>query len=353
MTTSPGDGYSTHAGIFIKPHSVDAPHETATMESQEIMDLLHSLDPGGTWEAGHHFAEVGLALNRIATRLAKHAEHISGHWKGKGATRSIRQLKEMHDYVAELAAQANQTGEAMKWLGNDVMPHYKSLTAPHKIPGVSKEQANHAARSYLESFSSHVVTANNHIPPRIVGMNPAKTAKAPPSPPPAPAPTPTPTPTPTPSPVHPSPPATPVTTAPPGGHLQSVTSPFAPSASAPAAPAAPSTPAAPFGGPGFVPAMPGAGGSALGDTPIPVSSGASEAGAADGAANGAAGDAAGDAAATGAEAAGGEEGGMAAMPMMGGAGGQSGQDRQRDAWMNEDKEIWGAPSDDGPPAELT
>lgn len=343
MTTSSGDGYSKTAGIFIKPHGVYAPHETATMESQEIMDLLHNLDPGGTWQTGHHFAQVGEALNVIATRLARHAEHLADHWRGSGATRAIRQLKNTHDYVAELAAQANQTGEAMKWLGNDVMPHYKSLTAPHKIPGVTKEQANHAARSYLDSFSSHVVTANNHIPSHLVGMNPAKqtgktkqrpspTGTAPTGPTgPPPDGNPPPTGRPVTDPVrHPGAPVKPVSPTPSSGHLQGVTSPFA--SSAPVAPAS----AAPSGGTGFGPAMPGAGGPALGDT-LPAATGASTA--------------AGDAAATGAEAAGGEEG-LTAMPMMGGAGGQSEQDRQREAWMNEDKEIWGVPSDDGAPPLL-
>lgn len=369
MTKSSGDGYSTRAGIFIKPHGVRAPHETAQMEAPEIMDLLHSLDPGGTWQAGHHFAQVGQALNEIATRIAKHGDYISQHWRGDGATASIKKLKEMHDYVAELAAQANQTGEAMKWLANDVMPHYKRLTAPHTIAGVSKEQANHAARSYLDSFSSHVVTANNHIPSHIVGMNPAKTTTKPgPAPQPVgptgPGPTGPTGPGPTgptgpigggnppvgtpPQPVtNPGSPTSPVTTT--GGQLQGLNTPAgpAPSAVAPAPSAA-----AHSGGAGFVPPMPGGGGSGIGDDPVPVPAGASSA---DGAADGAAADgaAAGEAAggeAAGAEAAGGE--GMNAMPMMGGPGAQSEQDRQREAWMREDKEIWGVPSDEGAPPLL-
>jgi hypothetical protein len=36
-------------------------------------------------------------------------------------------------------------------------------------------------------------------------------------------------------------------------------------------------------------------------------------------------------------------------PMMGGAGGQQGQDRERSAWLTEDEDIWGADDDVAPP----
>lgn len=362
MTSTSGQDdpvYSRNPGIFIKPHGVHLPDDIDQMESQEIMPILQSLDPQGTWIAGHRFAEVGQALNDIATRLARHGDRLAEHWKGSGGAGAMRTFQEMHDYAARLAAQANQTGEALKWLGNDVMPHYKSLAAPHEMPGVSKTAANHAARTYLKSFSEHVVTANNHIPSHIVGMAPAKTAAkkspvtAPPTttaPPTAQQPPPGPGPGQPPavpvSPVH-SP--SPVTTAPPGGSLQGVTAPSAPAPSGAAVPGAVTPP----GGPAGVPVLPGSGtgGTMFGDSLRSAAGDPAEAGssASDGASGNAG--AADGAGAARAEAAAGEDGARA-MPMMGGAGGQSEQDRQREAWMREDTDIWGVPSDDGTPPLL-
>jgi hypothetical protein len=66
--------------------------------------------------------------------------------------------------------------------------------------------------------------------------------------------------------------------------------------------------------------------------------GASSAAGADGAANGEIGAADGSAM-------GGAEGEGMGMPMMGGASGQQDKERQRQAWMNEDEDIWGVPRD--------
>jgi len=79
---------------------------------------------------------------------------------------------------------------------------------------------------------------------------------------------------------------------------------------------------------------------------IPGESGASSgAGDAEGAA-GAGGEAAG-AEAAGASGAEGAEGGASGMPMgAGGGGGSQDKERQRQAWMNEDQNIWGLPDDE-------
>ena len=86
--------------------------------------------------------------------------------------------------------------------------------------------------------------------------------------------------------------------------------------------------------------LPGAG-SIPGESGL-AKSAAGEAGAA---AEGAAGEAARAEAAGAAGAA--EGGGMAGMPMTGAAGsGQQDKERQRQAWMHEDEDIWGVPQDD-------
>lgn len=96
-----------------------------------------------------------------------------------------------------------------------------------------------------------------------------------------------------------------------------------------------------------MPMMPGGAGAGAGEGAAGEGIPGGEAGGDAAGAGGAAGEGTAGAAA-GTEAAGAGEGeGMGGMPMGGsGGGGQQGEERQRQAWMNQDDSIWGVPDDD-------
>lgn len=306
------------------------------MESPEIMALLRSLDDEGTRRAGERYTTLGHALNEIAVRIAGHSDHLARHWRGRAAAGAMRTFQDMHDYAARLAAQAIQAGAVLKWMGNDVLPQYKNLQDPSSVHGVTREHANTAARAYLKSLSDHVIAANKAMPSRIVGTPsspPAGTRSAA---------------APAVNSPNPFPGGTARGTHVPGGGAATVQTPstgtlqtadpVAPPA--PAAMAQPSSVPAPAAGgpngPGIMPVMPGASGAgAAGDAPAAAPASAGEGAAA----SGAGADSAGTAGAAGSEE------GLAAAPMTGGARGQQEQERQRYAWMSDDDDIWGVPTD--------
>lgn len=331
-------------------------------------------------------------------------------WRGSAATAAMEKFQQLHDQTAKLAAQSRQTGNTLHWLGNDVMPQYKAIPDPQvasgweqalstgvqatTTPGAIMElmgggpngssKANSAAQDYLKTFNQHLATANNALPDNVTGPGNPQSNNGPWQTPPGGGPAST----------H----GSPVTGYPPGGYSGggpvgggSGTPPYTPpGAYTPpgggraAPPKLPSgggptstgtlqgytpppgggTPS-PFGGgsPGGMPGgganpfsplgtMPG-GGPGAGEGGLPGGGGpgeglAGESGLADGAAGDAAaadGAAAGEAAgAAGAEGA--EGTGMAGMPMGGSGSGQQDKERQRQAWMHEDEDIWGVPKDD-------
>jgi uncharacterized protein YukE len=345
MTASSSNGSSSHskqAGISIKPHEVQPPSDVSGMKSQEIMQILHNLDAEGTAQAGGQFSTLGESLNRIAAQIRQHGNRLAENWKGKSAAAAVNEFKRMHDYAAQLAAQATQTGEVLKWLGSDVLPKYKRLPDP-SATAASPEHANAVARNYLTSLSHHIVAANKAMPSRIVGEAPAKSTgkvgkvhpgsgpvhdpfPGPGAPGPGPAPGPGLITGPGPVPA----PGTPIP-APTAGHLASA---------GPVAPPAP-TAAAPTS------AWPGSGWTGSnGLSAVPIVPGSMGSGAVGEGAPAAADSAAAEAAGAGAAGAAGAEEGMSALPMMGGgAGGKGDSERQRQAWMAEDDEIWGLPAD--------
>lgn len=343
MTANSAHGHSPRdprAGIFIKPHGVELPSDTSSMEAPEIMALLRSLDADGTRRAGERFSRLGTALNEIAVRIAGHSDHLARHWRGRAAAGAMRTFQDMHDYAATLAAQATQTGEVLKWMGNDVLPRYQHLPDPSSVHGVTREHANTAARTYLKSLSDHVIAANKAMPSRIVGTPSSPHAGARRTAVPAVS-------SPNPFPGGSGPVTSPGTSSPVPPRIHPRNGPFPAAQLQSAGPALPTAPAPPVsglpapsaGGPGGVSVMPvmpaGAGGGSAGmagETPAASAAGAAGAGS--------------EASAAGAA---GSEEGLAAAPMMGGAGSQQEQERQRYAWMNDDDDIWGVPAEGQPP----
>lgn len=353
--------------IHIKPRDVGAPSDVHQMEWQEIMEILHNLDDSGMVDAANDFHHLSHSLRRIAYQIAQHGKELAEHWKGAAADAALTHFEDLYQYTNSLSTQAKQTGNALAWLGNDVLPHYKNLqspkaAAPEKGPGNSggapvaagstgstgsstspsaasgfspagQTAANEAAREYLRSLSGHIEAANNAMPTTITGI-PAKrrTRKTPAAPTRPPTQTPPPgTGNPPPAtggppavgnpppafPVHP-PATSPVT--PPGGTLQS------------AGPVG-ATPAPPVTGGVAGPGIAGGSGAGVGGSPMTMPVGLVPA------ASSTTSDSAGSADPAAAE---GDEMGM--MPMApGGGSGAKDEERWRRSPADED-DLWGVPA---------
>ena len=310
--------------IHIKPRHVTGPADVSQMRWPDIMRILHDLDDAGMTQAAAEFKQLGEALQDIAERISKHAKTLSDHWEGGASTAALRKFKEMFEYAVELSAQAKQTGNALEWLGRDVMPHYKYLPSPtpahyagHAAPGPAalsgpgQVVADEAARRYLTSLSHHIQQANAAIPSTIAGL-PSKSqhrrtahAAVPAGGPGSPAATATPP---------PAPPGGSAASAPSTGSLQGYAPPPGTAVAAPT---------------GFTPAGPGGAGASGTGAGVPV-------GVPFGAASGAQEGAGSAGSAAGAES---EMG----MPLAGGVAGQPEGERQRQAWERDDNDIWGLP----------
>jgi uncharacterized protein YukE len=385
----------------IKPNSVPPPGEEQSMQYPEIMAILHNLKPKDVASAGDAFKNLANVLDSIATDLANTGNQLSNSWQGAAAQAAMNKFQQLHDQAAQLAANAHNTASVAYWLGNDVLPQYQSIPSPEVMSksesdsiigstlgpggmmggailgafGVGSDgtgKANNAARGYLASLNGHIATGIQQLPNYVSGPNPGDTGNQPWQTPPRGGP----------GPGY----GSPVTGYPPGGYGGGaplgggggmppysppgggrVPPPKLPSGSGGPAPTGTlqgyspppggGTPS-PFGGgsPGGMPGggsanpfsrlgmMPGGGpggggpGEGLAGDTAAADGAVGDAAAADGAA---AGEAAGAAGAEGAEGA-----GMAGMPMGGSGSGQQDKERQRQAWMHEDEDIWGVPKDD-------
>ena len=198
-------------GIDIKVNPV-AQSDVSGMDADQIMTILHGLDTDGVLEAAQAHLNLGEKLDQVATRLAANAHTLAQNWQGGAAQASMEKFQEMHNQTAQLAAQAKQTGQVLQWLGQDVLPKYKSLPDPRvesrtasdeqagaKIgdsvagaPGAlvgdvagglasafgfggndGQAKANAQAQQYLTALNEHLIQANNALPSPIGALPPS------------------------------------------------------------------------------------------------------------------------------------------------------------------------------------
>ena len=372
--------------LDVKVHPV-APSSTSGMEASEVMNILHNLDVEGVREAASAHTALAGTLERIAENLVANGQTLAGGWQGDAAQAAVTKFQQMHAQTSQIAAQAKQTGQVLEWTAG-VMEKYRDLPAPlgeaappagqassvtigdviaavagAGAPGAAhKARANAQAQKYLDELNQHLVTANSSLPSSIghstgvssAGSSHAGTAAGGPgggtgpsgggpasgSPYPGArtgavtgtgsgAGRPSGAPAPTFTPVHPTSTAA----------LQSSAVPGGPATLPAPAPA----PAAPSGGalPPVVPVGPVSGsaepsGASLGNTTDEDSTEGESTLAAEeqtGAGNGES--TIGDRK---------QDGEGAGLPMMGAPGtGQPERERQRESWMNEERNIWGVP----------
>ncbi len=188
-----------------------APFSGAGMSAAEIMSILHGLDPGAVQESGASHTALGNTLNAVAGRLAGNAHTLAQNWSGTAAQGAMGQFQRLHDHMVTLAADALQVGSVLTWLGNDVLPQFKTLPDPSvsamsltlsgavsggeiggtlagpaggaagevvgavmgaadSLFGNAQAAADKKARQYIAKLSGYLVTANAALPATIGGV---------------------------------------------------------------------------------------------------------------------------------------------------------------------------------------
>jgi hypothetical protein len=161
------------------------------MTADQIMPLLHSLQPAAVASAGRAHAALGQTLSNLADRLAFHAQTLAENWTGAAASNAVTSLQQVHAQTLTTAQAATQAGAVLNWLGNVVLPQFKNLPDPRSgllnsaggiIAGITHaasdlsgtvsataaanatSAADTVARSYLTALNAYLVEANNNLP---------------------------------------------------------------------------------------------------------------------------------------------------------------------------------------------
>ena len=188
--------------IPVKTNDVQ-PFGGAGMTTAQIMNILHSVDPGAAAAAGAAHTNLGEALAATAASLTRHAQTLAQNWTGTAAQTAMTRFQRLHNQTSALAAQAAQSGSVLTWLGTQVLPKFQQLQIPGTgsalasdvavggiagglvaggigavagsaaggldalLSGAGAAAAQAQAQKYLSALSGYLVTANSALPGQI------------------------------------------------------------------------------------------------------------------------------------------------------------------------------------------
>lgn len=188
------------------PNKVTAGGEEQSMSYQEIMPLLHGLQPVEFAAAAQAHYELADALETARTKIAATGDAMAanGSWTGTAAQAAMNQFQQVHDEAAQLSAQARQTGNALHWFATEATPPFQQVKSPQvmsktesdsimgtaagtvlPLPGVGtaagaalgkmglgpngQGKADAAARGYLAAYNQQLEKMNKALPNPISG----------------------------------------------------------------------------------------------------------------------------------------------------------------------------------------
>jgi hypothetical protein len=189
--SAPAGTVTTAATISLAPVPTT---DLSGMTADQIMPLLHGLQPAAVADAGRAHAALGQTLSNLADRLAFHAQTLAENWTGTAASNAVTSLQQIHAQTLATAQAATQAGAVLNWLGNVVLPQFKNLPDPRSgllnsagsvitgiahaardlsgtVSGAAAANATSAAdtvaRSYLTALNTYLVEANSNLPTHV------------------------------------------------------------------------------------------------------------------------------------------------------------------------------------------
>lgn len=185
-----GAGWSA-AGSGLIPLAPVPATDVAAMTADQIMPLLHGLQPGAVTDAGQAHLRLGQNLAATADRLAAHGQTLLENWTGQSSDTAMARLEQVHAQTLTLAQAATQAGDVLTWLGQTVLPSFKELPDPRGgllnaggslITGLehaagyltgntsaaaaaaASSAADATARNYLTALNGYLVEASSNLP---------------------------------------------------------------------------------------------------------------------------------------------------------------------------------------------
>jgi uncharacterized protein YukE len=174
MRVSDGGGYGAISGstYHIKTAPV-TPESASQYSASQIEEMFSTLDPEAASQAGSAHTQASRTLANIADSLIQHVQKLNENWTGAAAQSAAAAFQQLHETALDLAQASAQTGAVLSWLGDTILPFYKSYQAPGNglVGDVTSlfgdNPQDKAAQQVMERLNNRLVQANSNLPPSV------------------------------------------------------------------------------------------------------------------------------------------------------------------------------------------
>ena len=183
MRVSDGGGYGAITGstYHIKTAPV-APESASQYSAAQIEEMFSTLDPEASSQAGSAHTQASRTLADIADSLVQHVQKLSQNWSGTAAESAVAAFGQLHETAVGLSQASAQTGAVLTWLGDTILPFYKSYQAPgNGVVGdveslFGDNPQDKAAQAVMDRLNNRLVQANSNLPPSVTKTLPTSFA---------------------------------------------------------------------------------------------------------------------------------------------------------------------------------
>lgn len=173
MRIADGGGPSITGNVFQITTSPVAPDSASGYNASEIEAMFAALDPSAVGSAGSAHTAASKTLADIADSLVQHVQVLNESWSSAAQSTAVGSFEQLHKTATGLAQASAQTGSVLSWLGETILPFYKSYKAPgNGIVGdveslFGSNPQDKAARQVMARLNNRLVQANGNMPPSI------------------------------------------------------------------------------------------------------------------------------------------------------------------------------------------
>ncbi|MFF5260112.1 hypothetical protein ACFY4C_14275 [Actinomadura viridis] len=142
----------------------------------EVKERFKKIDPGVVNDASAEYIKAANALADYTRKLEGYADKLIKHWKGENAQKALDQLGQVHRTSAKMSDKSLATSNSFKWYGTEILPHYKAVGETME-DGWDDDDSddNRWAKEKLERLFMRTAQSHNNVPQEVEQDLPERT----------------------------------------------------------------------------------------------------------------------------------------------------------------------------------
>ncbi|MFI0350677.1 hypothetical protein [Actinomadura sp. 9N407] len=144
------------------------PQAAGDIKFSQVKEIFKKIDPGPVNDASSAYIAASNALAAYTKTLEGYADKLIKHWQGENAQKALDQLGQVHRTAARMSDISLKTSNSFKWYGTEILPHYKSVGETME-DGWDDDDGddNRWAKDKLEKLYMRTAESHNNVPPEV------------------------------------------------------------------------------------------------------------------------------------------------------------------------------------------